>query len=56
MGQKPVNDAKRKVNSLKDKIKLKDEEQLALISSTPEEIRKNAYDGVKINYKKLIVK
>ena len=30
-----------------DKIKLKDEEQLALISSTPEEIRKNAYDGVK---------
>ena len=47
MGQKPVNDAKREVNSLKDKIKLKDEEQLALISSTPEEIRKNAYDGVK---------
>tara|TARA_A100001388_G_C28759072_1_gene496658 strand:+ start:75 stop:1721 length:1647 start_codon:yes stop_codon:yes gene_type:complete len=47
MGQKPVNDAKREVNSLKDKIKLKDEEQVALISLTPEEIRKNAYDGVK---------
>ena len=47
MGQKPVNDAKREVNSLKDKIKLKDEEQVALFSLTPEEIRKNAYDGVK---------
>ena len=45
--QKKVKETKRKVNSILDEIKLTDEKMFALNSLSPQEIRKNSYEGVK---------